>query len=596
MPYGAMTGYGGGPSGATDNGDGTYTFQFADGRPPLTAAGPIAQQKFSEVQSQPSPAADLVDTNAPDQRTAQVGYGMGGAGGVGAPPKSLSDAAASGAAGNEEVAPPPRQGTTIPNNEGPTPTGPGVSTGGAQERLLPGQAPQQVDPSKLSFSSGQGGTGGGPPMVYVPGSKGGWVASSKVERPGYQASEGVQTARQAAQGLETDAAQSQYEAQQQKTNYEVTAAAQRADAVGQQLAEDSARMTQQQNQVTAKLAELDRLGDDVGKMKVDPGQFFKEQGAVGTIGMALAAAAGGFAQGLTGAPNAALATINQMVDRNIQGQRENIANAKDKLAAKRQGVKDLQQSFQSANEQEAARRALAWKAVDAQLDAQKAKLGPAFDDAAYNQMKAGIAEKRAASMAAFEKEARTETQVSSRYAPPVAGGFRQAAPSKFEHDRYVAAFGGLAPDAPAATKAREAAATYQDMDSLAQENIELRKDPKAFIPGTDANARLKSNQAQLVLRVKDAEKLGVIAGPDMGLTVDALGDGTSIKPGQTAALQNYMAGANRRNAHMRQNLGITPVQVAPYMNPRTGQVEMGQYYTGGPSAPVAAPSMTERGQ
>src|SRR5438045_7550551 len=44
--------YGGAPVGSIDNGDGTYTFHFNDGRSPITAAGPIAQQYHTTLTPQ----------------------------------------------------------------------------------------------------------------------------------------------------------------------------------------------------------------------------------------------------------------------------------------------------------------------------------------------------------------------------------------------------------------------------------------------------------------------------------------------------------------------------------------------------------------
>lgn len=597
-------GYGQGPVGSVDNGDGTFTFQFGDGRPPFTAAGPVAQQYHSKFGAPTQPDQGIVDAAKPgtDQRTAMMGP-------MGAPSPSSEQQGQAMAgvrdAWNAFTTPlkdqnPERQGQSVPPESSPAmakgaESQPGAAAGGAPANTA-GMNADHVDPSQLSF--GAGGTGGSGQLTYRQGTRGGWVQGAKEEKPGFQASSELYSARKGAQQAELGAVDKQAEAQRQATQLGVTLAANRADAIGLQVAQDQSRMTQQQDQVNAKLAELDRLGADVQAQKIDPRQLFHQVGALGEIGMAIAAGAGAFGQGLTGAPNTALEIINRKVDQNIGAQQANINNAKDAMAAKRQGIQLLRDSFATQNEQDAAHKVLVWKAVDSQLDAQKAKLGTAFDDAAYAQMKAGVQQKIADSQGGYEREAWTQTAIHSKYAPPQQGGFVQPAPGKFNHELYVPQFGGNAPTKEEAVKARAAGGMLQDIDAMVNENVALRNDPKSFIKGTDSYAKLKSNQAALSLRIKgpEGEALGVLAGPDMGLITDAIGDGTAITPGQTAAMQNYRANAHRRNAHVQQNLGIIPTQVSRYFNPRTGQVEMGEYPMGNPSSPIAAPNMTPRGE
>lgn len=606
--YGGLGMGGGGAAGSVDNGDGTFTFTFADGRPELTAAGPIAKQKHDQLEQQmamqPDPSIAEAGKPGEDMRTAQSFPGMGGAGGVGKPPSSLDDAAQQGQSGNVQVSDvggaPVRQGESVPTEQGLAAAKlPGAVSGGAQENMA-GANPQQVDPSKLSFGNGGGSGGFGlpPTKTYVAPRDAAWIPARKTEQPGFQASESLQTSRQAAEGLQGQAVEDAHGAQQQKTALETTLAANRAESVGLELANDQARMTRQQNQVNARMTELDKLGDDISKEKIDPNQLFHEAGAIGNIAMTIAAAAGSFAQGLTGAPNTAMDNINKKVERNIAGQQANLAHKKEMYGAKRQQLGILQQSFANENEQDAAHRVLTWKAVDAQLDAQKAKLGGAFDDAAYTQMKAGVQQKIADARGGYEKEAWNQTAIVSGYQPAQKGGYVTNSPkaSPFQHNLFVPQFGGNASTEKEAIDARDAGKTLQGIDSLVQQNLALRNDPKAFVKGTDSYAKLQSNQAQLSLQLKNSEKLGVLAGPDMGLITGAIGDGTSIMPGQSAALSNYLGNAKQRNDFARQNLGIIPVQVGPYMDPKTGEMRMGQVITGNVAGPVNAPQGAPRSQ
>ena len=55
MPSGAIYPGSGGPAAAYNNGDGSFTFHFDDGRDPVTAAGPVAKQMYDQTRQDLSP-------------------------------------------------------------------------------------------------------------------------------------------------------------------------------------------------------------------------------------------------------------------------------------------------------------------------------------------------------------------------------------------------------------------------------------------------------------------------------------------------------------------------------------------------------------
>jgi len=174
-------------------------------------------------------------------------------------------------------------------------------------------------------------------------------------------------------------------------------------------------------------------------------------------------------------------------------------------------------------------------------------------------------------------------QIHTKVVPTqVVGGGGGPSASPLDHEKYVPQFGGIAPTKDEAVLARAKGTSLNTITQLASENLRLRNNPQAFIPGTDAYRQLASNQAQLVLETKRKENadLGVIAGPDMGLMTDALGDSTKPTPGQSAALANFVGNTKRMNENVRKNLGIIPVEVGPYRDAKTGEVKMGQTITG----------------
>lgn len=583
MAYGATYG---GPVASYDNGDGSFTFHFDDGRDPLTAAGPVAEQMHAQTESlEPSLDPNVVAEPMPPQEDPRLAINRQQADALGLPRSYRTDETRSDAA--------PDFG--VPNPTVPKPAEPEQPTRTGTTEV----APAYVDPSQLSFGQGQQRPAGGAPQaVYVKGSPAHWQAAAKTEQPGFQASEELQTGRQAATGLAQDVADKEYEAQKQLTTVNIAAAKARRDAAQQAFAEDEARNQEQANQVAAKMTEIDRMGNDIAAKKVDPEQLFHEKGALGGIGFAIAAAMGQFAAGINGGPNTAVETINHMVERNIAAQNANISNAKDALAAKEKRLGMLQHTFTTKNEQIAAQRQLMWKAVDAQIDEQKANLGSAADEAAYAKMKLGVQEYANKSREQTEKEAWTQASIQSRFAPAVQGGMVSTAPtpSPFQHNLYVPQFEGNAPTEKEAEAARAAGGNLAQVRSLVEQNVALRENPKAFVPGTDAHEKLKSNQADIALTVKETKKLGVLAGPDMDLITGLAGDSSSIRPGQTAAMKNFLANSEAQNAYARQHLGILPVTVAPYMDPKTRQIKMGQTISGNIGAPRARPTLRKRGE
>lgn len=420
-----------GPAGSIDNGDGTYTFNYNDGRDPWTAAGQFAQQTHEGLQNgdplvQPSPDLLAAAAPGPDMRTAGLGddlwQGAKSLGGRVADSMAQSRAEQARLGNfsgihNTDMQSAADAGVPVPGAAPEPPPPAGTRTGTTEV------SPAHIDPGALSF--GGAGMGGGlqSTRTYVPGTKGGWTPGTKEERPGFQASEALQTARQAGQGLELDAADKEYEANKQMVAVNAAAAAGREDALKSAMAEDQAKQQQQADEVRARMAKIDALGNDIAAQKIDPDQLFKQVGALGDIGFALAAAAGQYATGITGAPNAALNTINGMVERNIGAQSANLANRKEGLQAQKGALGILQGQFATENEARAAHRVLMWKAVDAQVDKEKAALGDAFNDAAYAKVKADVQGKITAGMEQAEKEAWTQTSIRSGYAKPTSGGY-----------------------------------------------------------------------------------------------------------------------------------------------------------------------------
>lgn len=110
-----------------------------------------------------------------------------------------------------------------------------------------------------------------------------------------------------------------------------------------------ARQDQEQQQV----GKLDELNSQWRDAKVDPSRLYKHADGTTNYGKTVGAAlmvglnALGNSIARNGGPNGALQILDQATERDIQQQRETIANAKDASTAQRQYLSDLRQKFGS---------------------------------------------------------------------------------------------------------------------------------------------------------------------------------------------------------------------------------------------------------
>jgi hypothetical protein len=324
---------------------------------------------------------------------------------------------------------------------------------------------------------------------------------------------------------------------------------------------------------------LDQLRDETSK-EIDPNAFWKNKSAAEKFMGALAMGIGAYVQTMTGGQNNAMNILNGAIRDEIDAQKSNKAAAHQRFQDMRGQMAERRQLFADERQNFLAKKS-------AYLEQAQSKLGAYMQDAKTEEQKAQIADMQARIQRESEMTMAEFGKVSHQVQTKVVQVGGAAAPkgtgiSELDHEKYVPQFGGIAPTKEEATLARQKGASMDTLRRLVSENVRLREHPEAFAFGTDKAAELKSNQAKIILLVKrkENEDLGVIAGPDMGLMVDAIGDNTSIKPGQTAAMKNFLANETRVNENIRRNMGLIPVQTAPVVDDKTGEVRIGQMVTG----------------
>ncbi len=323
--------------------------------------------------------------------------------------------------------------------------------------------------------------------------------------------------------------------------------------------------------------ELDTLRRE-SRMELDAGRFWKKKSNGEKFAGALAMGLGAYVQAMGGGPNTAMTIINNAIQDDIMEQKENRAGARERFQDKRLQMSDKKAVFQDERQNFLAKKM-------GYLEHAQAKVAGFIQDAKTAEQKAQGEDL----MARIQKESAMLEAEFSKVSHQVqtkvvqvggAAGPKGSGVAALDHARYVPQFEGIAPTEKEATEAREAGKQLDSLKYKVRQNIRLRNQPDAFVPGTDRNAQLRSNQAEIILDVKELKKLGVIAGPDMDLMVGAVGDNTSWKPGQTAAMENFIHNEEKINENMRRHLGLIPIQTLPVRNAQTGEVEIGQVVTG----------------
>jgi hypothetical protein len=324
---------------------------------------------------------------------------------------------------------------------------------------------------------------------------------------------------------------------------------------------------------------LDQLRRET-RQDIDPNAFWKNKTAGEKFMGALAMGIGAYVQTMTGGQNNAMNILNSAIRDEIDAQKSNKAASHQRFQDMRGQMSERRQLFADERQNFLAKKV-------AYLELADRKLGTYMQEAKTDEQKAQIADMQANVAIEAEKMRAEFGKVSHQVQTKViqtgpAKPVNTSGVSEFEHERYVPQFEGLAPDKETRAIASAKGASLDTFKYLTAENLRLREQAGAYVKGTDAHAKLASNQAQLILltKRKENEDLGVIAGPDMGLMVDALGDGTSIVPGQSAALQNFLSNQKRINENVRKNLGLIPVETMPVRDDKTGETRIAQRVTG----------------
>jgi hypothetical protein len=185
------------------------------------------------------------------------------------------------------------------------------------------------------------------------------------------------------------------------------AAGQAADMQREAVDEAEARRVELENDRRAAMgAARDRYRravERVSAMQVDPARMFRQPGDVvgAAIGIALGAAASAVSGDQSHQENA-LALIQQHIDRDIEAQRANIANAQAGLAGEESILAMTSQEFESREAAEQAARSAMLEGVAARIARMEADLGVGEARTQAEQMRFDVQQQAAAAAAAAQ--------------------------------------------------------------------------------------------------------------------------------------------------------------------------------------------------
>ncbi len=180
-------------------------------------------------------------------------------------------------------------------------------------------------------------------------------------------------------------------------------AMERADAEEAYRAQQAAHENERRQVEGEARASIVRAADRLAQMRVDPGRYYRNAGVVGMLGNAIAVGLGAMGEALGGGPNVALQQINAAIDRDIASQEQDIATASEDVSNRRGILGDVQREMTTRQGAIEATRAIMFRELAAQAEAQAAGQGSAEAQAAGRRLRDALLTQQEQAQAAAER-------------------------------------------------------------------------------------------------------------------------------------------------------------------------------------------------
>jgi hypothetical protein len=415
-----------------------------------------------------------------------------------------------------------------------------------------------------------------------------------------QVQRGVDLSEQ--QGMLRQSRQQQAESIQQQAEAQARGQAQLAEAAAEQEAINQGTLSERRliaerarEEQQRIVGQIDELSAEIRDFQVDPDRLWKQKGTAAEIGAAIAQALGAFGAGLTGGPNYAMQIIQTAIDRDIQAQRDDIAN-------KRGSLQDLRGSLDVARtitadevEQAEVARILSLEAVKARAESLSLRTQSEVVDARKGELigqldaEISMSSARLADLAADRVTSSTTTRqtpgqqvtvgdLAQRYDTEVLGV------EQYDRDRFVPRAGGNAATVDEAKHMRTQGAEFQKMDDILRELTEFtsKVDPSRLSGADRTRAKSLAQRGQLLLKSDAFFKLGILTDSDIKL-LDRISpsDPESIFSFNHTRYKTLHEQLQREEQALYRQSGVAPVRNVPTAQKHRAVV---------PTAQIAGPS------
>lgn len=325
------------------------------------------------------------------------------------------------------------------------------------------------------------------------------------------------------------------------------------------------------SKVDALMQQLQQQGEAISNAKVDPSHYWSDQDA-GTAAMnTLALMVGGFISGFRGGPNQAMEMVNKAIDRDVDAQKFNITQKRNKLDTTKNELELMRLQFGDQRTAESAVRL-------SRINSLKA-----FVQAEASQVQDPVFQARAAgALAQLNTMADKENINMHHYVEAhqvVAGaGLGEAKP-----ELYVPEVGGIALTPADAETTREELSGYDDLHTHLSQLQALRARRGQL--SLDDRKQMTSLEKQVTLDMQRVNNYKRLSGTDEQVTQNILSDAQSIVAGTgtDANFRRLQADIQRQKVGRIRARGIVGGKSG--YDPVTGQYKV--YYT---QQPVRLPN------
>jgi hypothetical protein len=342
---------------------------------------------------------------------------------------------------------------------------------------------------------------------------------------------------------------------------------------------------ERQEELRRRAGEIDDAVQEASKFRVDPSRATKgEAGFASAIGLVLMAFGGKLDQGVE--------MLNKKIDRDIDAQRFEYQQKKDKIGGAQNAYANAMSRFGDARAAELVTRRALGEQYGLQMQRAAMSLKSADAETAAQQMTAQIQAKYADDTLRFLKAAPTGGGAPTMKLPEL--DEKQLVRDPISGQTYYVAEGN---------ETRKKMNAVADIDANLSEAIRLRQNAspvELLNPLSTVRQRLKALQADTATKSTVHEGQGAMSQGDKAVRDAAIGSMTGLLGSNTKTIESYQA---QMRAEAQRNLvsqNAMPVAVVTVVNPKTGIPERkvipsGQTYQGAAPRPGMPGSTTPIG-